>query len=96
MNTSIVTKRGLSVGSRAELIERQFKALCLVSQTLCRAKNIEETLDGILAVLHKESGLLHGVITLSDPEHAMLQVGALYSENESVSKASSGVRYQAG
>ena len=61
MNTSIVTKRGLSVGSRAELIERQFKALCLVSQTLCRAKNIEETLDGILAVLHKESGLLHGV-----------------------------------
>lgn len=96
MNTSIVTKRGLSVGSRAELIERQFKALCLVSQTLCRAKNIEETLDGILAVLHKESGLLHGVITLSDPEHAMLQVGALYSENESVSKSSSGVRYQAG
>ena len=96
MNTSIVTKRGLSVGSRAELVERQFKALCHISQILCRAKKIEETLDGILAVLHKESGLLHGVITLSDPDHAVLQVGALYSESESVSKASSGVRYQAG
>ncbi|MEE2730232.1 MAG: nif-specific transcriptional activator NifA [Pseudomonadota bacterium] len=96
MNTSIMSKRGLSVGSRAELVERQFKALCHISQILCRAKNIEETLDGILAVLHKECGLLHGVISLSDPEHAVLQVGALYSESESVSKASSAVRYQAG
>ncbi len=96
MNTSTLTRPGLSVGSRAELIERQFRALCHVSQILCRARNIEETLDGILAALHKECGMLHGVVTLSDPEHANLQVGALYSESESVSKASSGVRYQLG
>jgi len=96
MNTSIVSKRGLAVGSRSELVERQFKSLCRISQVLCRAKKIEETLDGILGVLHKECGLLHGVITLSDPEHAVLQVGALYSESESVNKASSSVRYQAG
>ncbi len=53
-------------------------------------------MGGILGVLHKEAGLLHGVITLSDPDHDQMQVGAVYSESEVVSKASNSVRYRTG
>lgn len=96
MTTSGSVKSFSTLGSRADLVDRQFKALCQVSRILCRAKNIEETLSGILAVLHNECGMLHGLIVLSDPKHAMLQVGAVYSDSEFVTKASASVRYQAG
>ncbi len=50
----------------------------------------------VLGILHNDTGLMHGIITLSDTEHSKLQVGAVYSESESVRKASSGIRYQSG
>lgn len=85
-----------SSGTRSDLISRQFQSLCQVSRILCRAKNIEETLSGILGVLHNDSGMLHGIIVLSDPKHAVMQVGAVYSDSEFVTKASASVRYQPG
>ena len=96
MNSTRFANPSKPVFSRDEIISRQFKALCRSSHFICRAPNIEETMDGILGVLHEDVGLMHGLITLSDPEHTQLQVGAIYSDSESVGKASNSVRYRSG
>lgn len=96
MGSSSFAKPGLTVNNRLELVERQFNALCRIAHLLCQVTNIEETLGEVLGILHNDAGLLHGIITLSDPEHSRLQVGAVFSESESVRKASSAIRYQAG
>ena len=91
-----IANAGMRVNSKAELIERQFRCMCEVSGILSKAKNIEETLSGILGVLHNQAGPRHGVITLYDPENSLIQVGAVYSDSESVNKHSSSVKYQPG
>jgi len=96
MASTTFANKGYSALSRTEVIERQFNALCLISRSLCQVTSIEDTLRGILGILHNDAGLQHGIITLSDPEHSKLQVGAVYSDSEFVRKASSGIRYQAG
>lgn len=96
MNNVRLAKPGMKFNSRAELLDRQFTAICLVANLITKASNIEKTLGGILAALHSEMGLQHGVITLSNAEHTTLQVGAIYSDSTTASKASSNVRYQAG
>ncbi len=88
--------RNFNVTSRPELIERQLNALCRIAHSLCQVTSIEDTLSEILGILHNEVGLQHGIITLSDPEQSKLQVGAVYSDSESVRKASNGIRYQSG
>jgi Nif-specific regulatory protein len=93
---NVTVKTGMKINNRAELTDRQFKALCRISHILCRAQNIEETLNGILGVLHNETGLCYGLVTLSDPEQAFQQIGAIYSDSEYVNKATASVRYQAG
>lgn len=95
MNSSSSVRSGVLVNSKSELVERQFKALCRVSQIVCRTNSIEDTLTDILSVLHNDMGLLRGVITLADPEHTMLQVQAVYNENQNA-KTSSSVKYQSG
>lgn len=96
MGSSSFARPGLTVNNRLELVERQFNALCRIAHLLCQVTNIEESLGEVLGILHNEAGLLHGIITLSDPEHSRLQVGAVFSDSESVRKASSAIRYQAG
>ncbi len=96
MSPPSIASAGFKVSGRPELIERQFNALCQISRCVCQVTSIEDTLAEVLGILHNEAGLLHGIITLSDPEHSKLQVGAVYSESESVRKASSGIRYQSG
>lgn len=96
MEHSKFARTGMRVNSKAELIERQFRCLCEVSGILSRARNIEETLRGILGVLHNNAGLRHGVVTLFDPKNSLLQVGAVYRESENVSKHTASVKYQPG
>ncbi len=92
----VMTRSGLRINNRHELIDRQYQSLCRISRILCRAQNIEETLNGILGVLHNDSGLTYGMITLSDREQTFLQVGALYCDAEFAGKATSHVRYRSG
>lgn len=82
--------------SRAELFEREINALCQISRILCRSQQIEETLSQVLAVLHNEAGMEHGLVTVSDSEHSSLQISAIHSENESITRASGSVRYRIG
>lgn len=87
---------GSRINSKSELISRQFECLCEVSGILSRAQNIEETIRGILGVLHNGAGLHHGVVNLYDPKNSLLQVGVIYSDSETVSKHSTSVKYQPG
>ncbi|TNE77875.1 MAG: nif-specific transcriptional activator NifA [Gammaproteobacteria bacterium] len=96
MSASDFAKSPSAVTTRAQLIDRQFKALCQISHILSRVTGIEETLQKILGVLHNEVDLLHGLVTLPNAESDALQVGAVYSESEFVIKASASVRYQVG
>ncbi len=96
MGPTSVANTGLTVNSRGELIDILFGTLCRISHVLCQVTNIEDSMSEVLGILHNEAGLMHGIITLSDPEHSKLQVGAVYSESESVRKASNGIRYQSG
>lgn len=96
MRPSGFPKPAARIGSRSELVERQFAALCKIAHKLSWEKNIEDTLTGILGVLHNDSRLLHGLITLADPMHTVLHVGAVYSEDENLSKSTASVRYRAG
>jgi Nif-specific regulatory protein len=96
MTPTRFARTGMRVNNRGELLERQFRALCQISGILSKASNIEETLSGILSSLHNEVGLQHGIVTLSNPDHTSLQVGAIYTDSDMVNKASSSVRYQAG
>lgn len=94
-NTSMSPPRA-RIGSRSELQERQLSALFQISRILCRAQQIEEILSSVLAVLHDEVGMQHGLITLSDQERGELQVGAVHSSSADVNRASGSVRYRAG
>ncbi|WP_320818624.1 nif-specific transcriptional activator NifA [Thalassolituus sp.] len=96
MSNSKFASVGMRVNSRSELMERQFRCLSEVAGIISKARNIEETLSGILGVLHNQAGLRYGIVTLFDPEHSILQVGAVYCDSEAVTKTSSSVRYQRG
>ena len=82
--------------SRAEFYDSQLQALARISRTLSRVQQIEDILAQILAVLHNDLGLLHGLVTISDPEHSALQIGAIHTDSEAVAQACEGVRYRSG
>ncbi len=96
MSFSSFTKQSTQVTSRGELIERQFTALCRIAHILGGEKSIEDTLTRILAVLHHDCRLLHGLVTLADPLHSVLHIGAIYSDEEDIPKTTALVRYRAG
>ncbi len=82
--------------TQSELFDNQLQALARIARTLSRVQQIEEILEQVLAVLHNDLGLLHGLVSISDPEHGVLQIGAVHAESESVIQASEGVRYRSG
>ena len=82
--------------SRAEFYDSQLQALARISRTLSRVQQIEDILAQILAVLHNDLGLLHGLVSISDPQHGTLQVGAVHSDSEAVVRACESVRYRIG
>lgn len=97
MGSSSFANTGFIVNDRHQIIERQFGVLCQIAHRLSHVTHsIEETLGEILGLLHNDAGLMHGIITLTNPKNSSLQVGAVYSESENVLKASNAARYQAG
>ncbi len=82
--------------SRAELYDKQLQALARVSRTLSRVQQIEEILAQILAVLHNDLDLHHGLVSICDPERDSLQIGAVHTDSESVARACANVRYRTG
>ncbi len=82
--------------SRADLYDKQLQALARISRTLSRVQQIEDILAQVLAVLHDHLGLLHGLVSISDPQHGALQVGAIHSDSQAVVSACENVRYRIG
>ena len=79
-----------------ELYDSQLQALASIARTLCRVQQIDEVLAQVLAVLHNDLGLLHGLVSIADPKNSALQVGALHSDSEAVVSASESARYRSG
>ncbi|MFC0711533.1 nif-specific transcriptional activator NifA [Azorhizophilus paspali] len=79
-----------------ELYDLQLQALAGIARTLSREQQIDELLEQVLAILHNDLGLLHGLVTISDPEHGALQIGAIHTDSEAVAQACEGVRYRSG
>ncbi|SDH13608.1 Nif-specific regulatory protein [Pseudomonas benzenivorans] len=94
MTTSLAQRP--ATPTRLELYEGQLQALARIARTLSREQQIEEILAKILAVLHNELGLLHGLVSISDPQHSTLQIGAIHSDSETVVRACESVRYRIG
>lgn len=53
--------------TQSELFDNQLQALARIARTLSRVQQIEEILEQVLAVLHNDLGLLHGLVSISDP-----------------------------
>jgi Nif-specific regulatory protein len=94
MNASVAPRPAMP--TRVELYNDQLQALAQIARVISREQQIEEMLAKILAILHNDLGLLHGLISISDPGHAALQVGAIHSDSEAVVRACEGVRYRIG
>ncbi len=75
-STTYMRSVGTSI-SKADLFEKQVSALSQISRVLCRSENIEDTLSQVLAVLHDDVGMLHGLISISDSEHNAVQISAI-------------------
>ncbi|MDV7211783.1 nif-specific transcriptional activator NifA [Azotobacter beijerinckii] len=82
--------------TQVELYDLQLQALASIARTLSREQQIDELLEQVLAVLHNDLGLLHGLVTISDPGHSALQIGAIHTDSEAVAQACEGVRYRSG
>ncbi|MBV2133127.1 nif-specific transcriptional activator NifA [Pseudomonas sp. MAP12] len=82
--------------SRTELYDHQLQALARISRTLSRVQQIEEILAQILAVLHNDLGLEHGLVSIGDPQHDALQIGAVHTDSQAVVRACESVRYRIG
>ncbi|MFT3931172.1 MAG: nif-specific transcriptional activator NifA [Spongiibacteraceae bacterium] len=82
--------------SRGDLHERHLNAAFQIARILSRSQQIEEILESVLAVLHNEAGMLHGLITLADSERSELQIGAVHTNSSDVNRASNSVRYRSG
>ena len=96
MNSSTFMRTPAKTVSRAQLFEQQITALGRISHILCRSAQIEETLSRVLAVLDEDTGLQHGLISISDPDNNSLQINTIHSDSETVAKNSNSVRYRSG
>lgn len=82
--------------TRSELLDCQLQALAQIARILNRGRPIEELLAEILAVLHEDLGLLHGLVSICDPKNGTLQVGAVHTDSEAVVRACESTRYRIG
>lgn len=80
-NTRFATT-GSGFNSRSEILEKQYRCLCMLTGVLSRAKQIEDTINTILSTIHHDMGLQFGVVNFYDPENSMLQVGAMYRASD--------------
>ncbi|MHC8286936.1 nif-specific transcriptional activator NifA [Pseudomonas sp. XS1P51] len=82
--------------TRIELYDGQLQALSGIARIISREQQIEEVLAKILAVMHNDLGLLHGLILISDPANGSVLVGAIHSDSQDVIRACENVRYRVG
>ncbi len=85
-----------SRSTQVELFDGQLQALATIARTLSRVQQIEEVFGQVLAVLHNDLGLLHGLISTVDAKHGAVQVGAVHTDSQAVASASGGARYKSG
>ncbi|PMR73773.1 nif-specific transcriptional activator NifA [Billgrantia endophytica] len=93
---TVSTAQRSPMPTRVELYEKQLHALAQIARTLSRAQQIEEILGQVLAILHNDLDLLHGLVSISDPKNGALQIGAIHTDSESVARACKSVRYRTG
>jgi Nif-specific regulatory protein len=94
MNASVAPRPAML--SRVELYNEQLQALFRITRLINREPLFEDILSKALAILHNDLGLLHGLVSISDPDHSALQIGAIHSDSDAVAKACQGVRYRIG
>ena len=92
----IATQSRRNAPTKVELYNAQLQALAGIGRILSRVQQIEDILNQVLAILHDDLGLLHGLISISDPEQSHLQVGAVHTDSEAVIRACENVRYRIG
>ncbi len=78
--------------NRSLLIESELETLYQASQVLSRSLNLEETLRGVLEILHEGAGMQRGMVTLLDPDSGEQWVSAVHGIETRIE----GVRYRAG
>jgi Nif-specific regulatory protein len=71
----------LCAPTRAALIERELETLYRVSAVLSRSLDLDDTLQGVLQVLHDHGGMRHGMVTLLDPATGELLLSAVHPKN---------------
>ena len=65
-------------------MECELDALMQISRLLIKSPPIEELLSQVLAILHENVGMLNGLITFSDQEQSVLQIGAIHCDSDDV------------
>lgn len=78
--------------TRATLIEAELEALFRVGQVLNRSLKLQETLQDVLQVLHDNTDMQHGMVTLRD-DNGDLSIRAVVGTNKYLPKT---VRYRQG
>ncbi len=81
--------------SQNELLESEAHALSRISQIICHSQKIEQTFSEVLGVLHEIAGMQHGLISIIDPEHSVVQVNAVYGGKSGSIKVGN-VKYRSG
>lgn len=90
------SKQYSSRPTQLELYNSQLQALASIARMFCKAQQIEEVLTQVLAILHNNLDLQHGLISIADPKNSSLQIGAIHTDSEAVSLASENTRYRSG
>lgn len=96
MDSTLTMRSSYKSITRSELYEKEITALNRLSQIICHSKQIEQLFSEVLAVLHETVGMLHGLISIYDPEHSWVQVTAIHNESTTDNRPSANVRYRSG
>lgn len=75
------TDQTISLSNRTTLIEAELEALFRVGQVLSRSLKLQETLQGVLQVLHDNTGMQYGMVTLRD-ENGEFTIRAIDSKSQ--------------
>ena len=81
--------------SKSGLLESEMRALSRISQIICHSETIENTFKEVLAVLHNEAGLQHGLISISDADNNVAHVTAIHRDDDDFSPTGT-VKYRNG
>jgi Nif-specific regulatory protein len=80
---SATTYPTTTLSNRNALIEAELEALFRVGQVLNRSLHLQETLQGVLQVLHDYTGMQYGLVILRD-HHGEFTPSAVYSGNKPI------------